>query len=120
VKRDYFLKEKTARYGGKRQKEEEMWQSHGVNAVLTTWRSWRHTRTKYRTVREKEGVRGKRGERGGMGNSGGRREEQEIAWERGTRLDKAPPARSKAGTLIHHSSIRELRGLRGITNKQRP
>jgi len=56
----------------------------------------------------------------GMGNSGGGREEQEIAWERGTRLDKAPPARSKAGTLIHHSSIRELRGLRGITNKQRP
>jgi len=41
-----------------------------------------------------------------------------MAQERGTRLDKAPPARSKACTLIHHSSIRELRGLRSVTNKQ--
>lgn len=45
-------------------------------------------------------------------------ERQKMAQERGTRLDKASPARSKACTLIHHSSIRELRGLRGITNKQ--
>lgn len=43
---------------------------------------------------------------------------KEMVQERGTRLDKAPPARSKACTLIHHSSIRELRGLRGVTNKR--